>query len=237
MNLSPASPPSEPNVDEQRSEQVQDTQNGGGDVLSTWTPLPEPSAIGKSPSASEVTLPQPSSSSEPMGTSAVVQPDEPQAVPSTPVEEVEPTSPSMPPNLISDAAFGLYHDQSYQKAAGKCSPPVSKATRLTATATMGLEWHCVSLVTIGLQSTTTVQAITMTPKRSDYWFERGVTYLRAADYENAMSDFTECIRLKPGEETVMFLQGIASRDNGNLDIALRYIDGAISISPTRGDFY
>lgn len=236
MNLSPASPPSEPNVDGQRSEQIQDTQNGGGDVVSTWTPLPEPSAIGKSPSASEVTLPQPSSSNEPMGTSAVVQPDEPQAVPATPVEEVEPTSPSMPPNVISDAAFGLYHDQSYKKAAemftaciqsypsyGNCYHGLGMALRELGDYRTAINNHS--------------QAITMTPKRSDYWFERGVTYLRAADYENAMSDFTECIRLKPSEGNCYVSAGIASRDNGNLDTALRYMDDAISISPTRGDFY
>jgi tetratricopeptide (TPR) repeat protein len=64
------------------------------------------------------------------------------------------------------------------------------------------------------------------------WWMRGKAWARRGEYDNAIKDFTELIRLDPTDTVALLDRGNAYRDKRDTDRAIRDFDEAIRLDPT-----
>jgi tetratricopeptide (TPR) repeat protein len=73
--------------------------------------------------------------------------------------------------------------------------------------------------------------------RGGLYYNRGFTYLDKGDFENALADFSENIRLDPKCASAYHGRGTAYREKGEYDRAILDYTEAIRISPKYGAAY
>jgi Tfp pilus assembly protein PilF len=81
------------------------------------------------------------------------------------------------------------------------------------------------------------RAIELDAARHDFYWERGVTYLRMNNPDGAISNFLACLERKSDFANACNGLGVAYRSKGNFQEALRFHDKAIALSPAREEFY
>ena len=66
---------------------------------------------------------------------------------------------------------------------------------------------------------------------AEAYYKRGVAYYGKKDYDKAISEFTEVIRLKPNYAEAYYYRGYAYAHNGNYDRAISDLNEAIRLNP------
>ena len=80
-------------------------------------------------------------------------------------------------------------------------------------------------------------AIQLDPGRYDFYWERGLTWLRMKDYDAAISDFQACLARNNRFANAHFRLGEAYRAKNDFSAALSHYDQAIALQPDSGSFY
>jgi tetratricopeptide (TPR) repeat protein len=69
------------------------------------------------------------------------------------------------------------------------------------------------------------------PVTAEDFFDRGNTFLMKSDYEQAITDFSEAIRLDPNYVDAYFHRGAAYAGNNEIDLAIADIEALLLIDP------
>ena len=71
----------------------------------------------------------------------------------------------------------------------------------------------------------------VTPDRAEAWNARGFLYASQGRMEQALSDFTQAVRLDPANATYLSNLGVASLESGKADQALVAFNKALEVGP------
>jgi S1-C subfamily serine protease len=75
------------------------------------------------------------------------------------------------------------------------------------------------------------------PLVASAYVERGVTWIEQKDHDKAIRDFTEAIRLDPGNAFAYGSRGCARSMEGDYDAAIRDFNEALRLDPTSSSYY
>ena len=67
------------------------------------------------------------------------------------------------------------------------------------------------------------------PRAANVWYDRANAYLDKDNYDRAIADYTEALRLNPNDTAALVNRGIAYRDKGQYDQAIEDHDRAIRL--------
>ncbi len=81
------------------------------------------------------------------------------------------------------------------------------------------------------------KAIELLPDDGEFWTNRGATYARLGDLENAVVNLTEGIKLKPDHATAYMNRSIMYHNMGRPDLALQDIVKYLELVPTHADLW
>jgi len=81
------------------------------------------------------------------------------------------------------------------------------------------------------------KAIEYEPKDGEFRVNRGATYARLEDYDNALKDFTEGLALKPDHEVGYLNRSIIYQAVGNLEASVKDIDSYLALNPNNADIW
>lgn len=95
---------------------------------------------------------------------------------------------------------------------------------------------CYCAVMIALMVSTQLAAQAM-PGTAREFFNRGNQFLEQGDYDKAIADFTEVIRLNPQSDSAYLNRGNAYSDNNDYDKAIADYTEAIRLNPQYADAY
>lgn len=81
------------------------------------------------------------------------------------------------------------------------------------------------------------KAIELKPDDGEFWTNRGATYARLGDLENAIANLTKGIELKPDHATAYMNRSIMYHNINRPDLALRDIEMYLSLEPRHADLW
>jgi tetratricopeptide (TPR) repeat protein len=89
----------------------------------------------------------------------------------------------------------------------------------------------------GQAEVTSASDIQPKPQDANAYFKRGATWHRKGDYDRAISDFTEAIKLEPNFPSAFDSRGMAWDDKAEYDRAISDYNEAIEIQPEYADAF
>ena len=73
-----------------------------------------------------------------------------------------------------------------------------------------------------------------TPVTAEEFLTRGLRYSATGDYDSAIDDYTQAIRLNPNDVEALIARGIAYTDKDDFVKAIDDFEAVLRISPTNG---
>jgi Flp pilus assembly protein TadD len=68
-------------------------------------------------------------------------------------------------------------------------------------------------------------------KDANYYFERGKAHAGKEDYDSAIADYTQVIRLDPNDAVAYSSRGLAYNTKGQKALAIKDLEKALSLTP------
>ncbi|MDB6030431.1 MAG: tetratricopeptide repeat protein [Verrucomicrobiales bacterium] len=81
------------------------------------------------------------------------------------------------------------------------------------------------------------RALELDPERVSFYWERGLTYMRAGQNDEAIRDFNACLERDATFADALNSLAILHRNQSKLDEALKFHNEAVALGPRRDDFY
>jgi tetratricopeptide (TPR) repeat protein len=75
------------------------------------------------------------------------------------------------------------------------------------------------------------------PQTAVEYMRRGSEYFKKGDYDQAIADFTQVIRLAPNEDSGYYIRGVVYNEKGDFDRAIADLTQAIKLDPNRAGIY
>ncbi len=98
-------------------------------------------------------------------------------------------------------------------------------------------WITLSIVLFFLFSCASVQQKQIEPRNADSYRNRGLTYAEKGQYDQAISDFTDALKIDPKDFYAFYYRGIVYMKKGQTDQAISDYTRAIEIDPKYAHAY